>query len=299
MKLLNLELIFNVCKTIDISTSRYNYDEKLETTRELMNVVLTFNPVSRLLVLLYCYQDKIPNPPAPIPCLFSILDVLNLLAKELMAHNNKNYKYGKWRYSMDNLAKLKAWLDQLYSEITQEVEAKELDRNYLPLGYSFILESLKQTWIQLAPIANPFTEIDKACGFINGHLVTVIPSLHPNWVDEVKQNLRKEKRGKPKVKAAPSMVVFYIKEESKFEGEQVMQFQMSDFIDAKLDVDPNYELISVVSFNKEEVSFQIIDKVDGTWIGITNASEVIFTEILQFRRQWAFLMKTLLEWWEQ
>ena len=93
-------------------------------------------------------------------------------------------------------------------------------------------------------------------------------------MDTVKKDLAKQKRDKVEVKGTPAMVVFWVQEESRFEGDQVMEFKISDFVDAKLEVDPYYELISVVSFNKEGKSFEIINKIEGTWVGLTNASEV-------------------------
>jgi hypothetical protein len=174
----------------------------------------------------------------------------------------------------------KGLLDQLYSEITSEVDIKELDRSYLPLGYSFILQSLNQTCTLLTPTPSPFTEIHKACGFLNAQLVIPIPILQPNWVDTVKKSFSNQKRGKVEITGTPALVIFWIEEESTFEGEQVMEFRISEFIEGKLDVDPYYELISVVSFNREEKSFEIINKIEGTWIGLTNASEVIFQNLI-------------------
>jgi len=163
--------------------------------------------------------------------------------------------------------------------------------------YSFNT-SLKQSQQTLSngalkkELANYFTEIDKAVNpefrfqykgqkevfSLNQRMVIEVNEIKTNFIEEVKVDLKNqiimEQRLdselltidsnpnviKMTVENCPSMLIFWIRNESSLDS-SVVEFNLSQLWDEAINPDVAYELISILSYNANERSFEIINKI--------------------------------------
>lgn len=77
-----------------------------------------------------------------------------------------------------------------------------------------------------------------------------------------------------KVLNTPSLMMIWLTGDTSLESEKVFEFSLSEFWDEKSEVDAKYQLIGVLSYNKNERSFEIITKNNEKWVGLMNGEEV-------------------------
>jgi hypothetical protein len=144
MRLFGTKTLKATLNDIDLGSSDFYLSKHhLESTRELMLIILNFDQLSGLLVLMYEQKHKYVNLSELIKGIFEVIEAINTLAYEYHKNNCKRYSGRTVYYSLSDKSNLKQELGALDDEIMAKTNLQKHTDDYIPEALALIIRELR------------------------------------------------------------------------------------------------------------------------------------------------------------
>jgi hypothetical protein len=144
MRLFDTKTLKATLDDIELDSSDFYLSKNnLESTRELMLMILNFDQLSGLLVLMYEQKHKYVNLSELIKGIFEVIEAINTLAYEYHKNNCKRHSSRTVYYNFSDKSKLKQELGALDEEIMAKTNLQKHADDYIPEALVLIIGELR------------------------------------------------------------------------------------------------------------------------------------------------------------